>query len=49
MKVNTKEIKEHEADMLARSFLKVADRLFQNPEIQAEFKKWQQERQKKGA
>ena len=49
MKVITTSIKQHDADRLAVSLLKTADRLFQNPAIQAEFKQWQQERQKKGA
>lgn len=49
MKIIVKQIKTHDADRLAESLLKTADRLFQNSEIQAEFKKWQQERQKKGA
>lgn len=49
MKIIIKRIENHDADRLAESLLKTADRLFQNPEIQAEFKQWQQERQKKGA
>lgn len=49
MKVNLNEIEAHDADRLACSLLKAADKLFQNPDIQEEFKKWQQERQKKGA
>lgn len=49
MIINIKKIKNHDADRLAESLLKTADRLFQNPEIQAEFEKWQQEQQKKGA
>lgn len=49
MKINTNKITTVDADRLANSLLRVADKMFQNPEIQAEFKKWQQERQKKGA
>ena len=49
MNITTEKIKIHDADRLAASLLKTADRLFQNPAIQAEFKQWQQERQKKGA
>lgn len=49
MKVITSEIKLHDADRLANSLLQVADKLFKNPEIQAEFEQWQRERQQKGA
>lgn len=49
MKIKIQQIENHDADRLAESLLKTADRLFQNPAIQAEFKKWQQERQRKGA
>lgn len=49
MKIIIKNIKQHDADRLAASLLKIADRLFQNPAIQAEFKQWQQEKQRKGA
>jgi len=49
MKVVTNEIKIHDADRLANSLLQVTERLFKNPEIQAEFEQWQRERQQKGA
>lgn len=49
MNINTEEIKVHEADQLANSLLRAADKFFQDPKIRAEFEKWQQERQKKGA
>ena len=49
MNITTEEIKIHDADRLAESLIKTADRLFKNPAIQAEFEQWQQERQKKGA
>ena len=49
MKITIKEIRVHDADRLANSLLRVADKLFQNPEVQSEFEKWQQERQQKGA
>lgn len=49
MNIITEEIKKHEADQLANSLLRAAEKFFKNPEIQAEFEKWQQERQKKEA
>lgn len=49
MTINTDEIKRHEADSLANSLLKAAEKLFNNPQIQAEFEQWQRERQQKGA
>lgn len=49
MNIKTNEIKIHDVDRLANSLLRVADKLFQNPKIQSEFEKWQQERQQKGA
>lgn len=49
MNIITEEIKKHEADQIANSLLRAAEKFFKNPEIQAEFEKWQRERQKKGA
>lgn len=49
MKINTNEIKQHEADRLANSLLKAAETLFNNPQIQAEFEQWQRRQEQKGA
>lgn len=49
MNIITEEIKKHEADQLANSLLRAADKFFQDPKILAEFEKWKQERQEKGA
>lgn len=49
MKITIKDIRAHDADRLANSLLQVTERLFKNPEIQAEFEQWQRERQQKGA
>ena len=37
MKILTNEIKTHEADRLANSLLRAAERLFEDPRIQADF------------
>ena len=47
MEFITRNIKQHDADRLANSILRVADKMFQNPEIQAEFKQCQEKRQQK--
>lgn len=49
MNIDTKEIKPHEADRLANSLLRAAERLFEDPRVQAEFEEWQRRRQQKGA
>lgn len=49
MNIITEEIKKHEADQMANSLLRAAEKLFQTPAIQAEFEKWKLERQEKGA
>lgn len=49
IKICIDEITTVDADRLANSLLRNADKMFQNPEVQAEFEKWQQKRQKKGA
>ncbi len=49
IKICIDEITTVDADRLANSLLRNADKMFQNPEVQAEFKKWQQKRQKKRA
>lgn len=45
--INIKEIPKHDADRLASSLLRTAERLFEDPRIQAEFEAWQRKRQKK--
>lgn len=47
IKICIDEITTVDADRLANSLLRNADKMFQNPEVQAEFEKWQQKRQKK--
>lgn len=50
--INIKEIPKHDADRLASSLLRTAERLFEDPRIQAEFEAWQRKRQqqeRKGA
>lgn len=51
--INIKEIPKHEADRLASSLLRTAERLFEDPRIQAEFEAWQQrkrqQKERKGA
>ena len=47
IKINTKEIPKHEVDRLASSLLRTAERLFEDPRIQAEFEAWQRKRQQK--
>ena len=52
IKINTKEIPKHEADRLANSLLRAAERLFEDPRVQAEFEEWQRrrrEQERKGA
>lgn len=49
IKICIDEITTVDADRLANSLLRNADKMFQNPEVQAEFEKWQQKRQKKEA
>lgn len=49
MKINIQEIKHHDADRLANSLLRSAEKMFNDPRVQAEFEQWQRERQKKGA
>lgn len=40
MEIQLQQIKQHEADRLARSLLESAARAFENPELQAEFEAW---------
>ena len=50
--INIKEIPKHDTDRLASSLLRTAERLFEDPRIQAEFEAWQRKRQqqeRKGA
>ena len=50
--INIKEIPKHDADRLASSLLRTAERLFEDPRIQAEFEAGQRKRQqqeRKGA
>lgn len=47
IKICIDEITTVDADRLANSLLRNADKMFKNPEVQAEFEKWQQKRQKK--
>lgn len=50
--INIKEIPKHDADRLASSLLRTAERLFEDPRVQAEFEAWQRKRQqqeRKGA
>ena len=49
IKICIDEITTVDADRLANSLLRNADKMFKNPKVQAEFEKWQQKRQKKGA
>lgn len=49
IKICIDEITTVDADRLANSLLRNADKMFKNPEVQAEFEKWQQKRQKKRA
>ena len=50
--INIKEIPKHDADRLASSLLRTAERLFEDPRVQAEFEAWQRKRkqqERKGA
>ncbi len=40
---------EHDLDYTARTIVAAVNRAFEDPEIQAEFKRWKKERKKKAA
>ena len=45
--INMDAIPEHEMDALCRSVIQGAKKLFKDPAVQADFKRWQEERQQK--
>lgn len=47
MMIDVTQIKDVYGDCLARSLLAVTEKMFENPAIQEEFKRWQETRRKR--
>ena len=49
MKINMDQMPKHELDRLANSFLRLAEKMFEDPKVQKEFAEWQAARRNQEA